>query len=146
MEQQQVYPGGYGIRLIHQNPDEQQASYIMASHQENNQILIADESTGQHIVPHIQQQQYIQQQQDDGNQYLIQQQSQAPQQVFYANIQQTQPNVNRIIHQQQAQGGNLMQQQTPQKVKTFFISRNMLIISFVIARCIASTTESNHAV
>jgi hypothetical protein len=62
-------------------------------------ITTADENTGQHLVPHIQQPQYIQQ--DDGSQYFIQQQS--PQQVFYANIQQPQPNVNRIIQHQNQQ-------------------------------------------
>lgn len=121
--EQPVYAGGYGIRLIQNNPDEhqqkvaQQTNYIMASHHQdqNNQILIADESTGQHLVPHLQQPQYIQQ--DDGNQYLIQQQSP---QLFYANIQQTQPNVNRII--QQHSQNNLMQQQSPQKVIINFFS------------------------
>lgn len=120
-QQQQVYQNSYGISLIHQNPDEQQqqqqANYIMAHQDNGNQILIADENTGQHIVSqlqHQQQPQYIQQ--DDGHQYLIQQQPSAPQQVFYANIQQSPQNVNRILHQQQPQGGNLMQQQSPQKV------------------------------
>lgn len=119
--EQPVYTGGYGIRLISQNPDEQQqnsqANFIMASHQDqNNQILIADESTGQHIVhaPQMQQQQYIQQ--EDGSQYLIQSQSpHQTHQVFYTNIQQAPQNVNRIIQNQQQ--GNIMQHQNPQKVK-----------------------------
>ena len=76
-------------------------------------ITTADENTGQHLVPHIQQPQDIQQ--DDGSQYLIQQQS--PQQVFYADIQQSQPNVNRII--QQHSQNNLKQHQNQQKVRKY---------------------------
>lgn len=127
---QPVYASGYGIRLIHQNPDEQaqqqqqqaqaQTNFIMTSHQDNNQILIADESTGQNIpVQHLQNNQYIQQQ-NDGSQYLIQNQSQAPQQVFYTNI----------------------PQQTQMKVKIIFILIFKLIFYFS-ARCYSSTPKSS---
>lgn len=117
MEQQQqqpVYQSGYGIQLINPNEQQRQQNFIMASHQDNNQqILIADESTGPNIIPQMQPQ-YIQQQDDTAQHQFLIQQSPEQHQVYY-NIHQSPQNVNRLI-QQQSQT-NLMQQKNPQKVR-----------------------------
>lgn len=114
--EQQVYStgGSYGIRLLQQNPDEQQQQhFIMADNDQSQHIVYSPVKSNEISQAQNQQQhqtQFITQDDSIPNQYLIQQ-SPTHQQVFYANVATPNQNANRIIQQTVALNHNLIQQQ-----------------------------------